>query len=126
MVTIYNNTNAKRPNAEESFEMGNAWIHTSNDDTMNSENPTTQRATIADLSSSTVPNMRTTSDSFLVNRQLSIQKSRSVLSSSSATMSDIGQGHNSSSKSFNFKDWTRLYLFGHKSSTELPRISRPS
>jgi hypothetical protein len=122
LVTMYNNTNARRANTEESFEMGNAWIHPSNDESMNSENSLTQFS-----SSRRVPNMRTTTnESFLVNRQPSIQQTRSTFSSPSATMSDIGQGHNSSSKSFNFKDWTRLYLFGHKPDTGLPRISRPS
>jgi hypothetical protein len=128
LVSIYNNTNARRANrvltcnTEQSFEMGNAWMYPSNDETINSEISITRRAILADSSSSKMSNIRATNKSFQIDRQLSNQQNMGTLSSPS----DIGQGHSSSGESFNFKDWTRLYLFGHKPDTGMPRMPRPS
>jgi hypothetical protein len=145
LMTIYNNTNARRadsvrtPNTDQSFEMGNAWMQPLPHETIHSEIPINRHATLPDFSMSKVSNIKATNQSFDIKRQLSHQENVrafstppfntdhfSVLHSPSEKPCGIDRDHSFTGRLYNFRDWTRLYLFGREHDTGMPRIRRRS
>ncbi len=145
LVAIYNNTNARHTNStpthntEQSLEMGNTWMQPKTSENIDKEISIVRRTTIAGSSTNKVSNTPTTPEGVHINRQRSYQENRTTFSSPSfntdhiralqsptQSTSENEQNHNFSSSLNNFKDWSRLYLFGHKHDIEMPRITKPS
>jgi hypothetical protein len=146
LVAIYNSMNGRRvqngrtDDAEQSFKMGNAWMKSSTRNTIDSDIPETQRVTSADPYTNEGKIFKLTNKSATINHQSNSQinmrcfstppfdiEQPSSLESSFETKSDNWQSQNVGSKRSNFKDWTRIYLFGknHKTS-DIPRTQDPS
>jgi hypothetical protein len=144
-MTIYNNTNAKRPdsigthNTEQSLGMGNAWMQPLTDETRNNDSSLTRRTALDDSSVSEVSSFKARNESFGINRQSSNQENMTAssippfntghltsLQRSPVTTSDIGHDRSFKSGLHTFRDWTRLYLFGYKHDIVTPQIPRPS
>jgi hypothetical protein len=142
LISIYNNTNGRAansvptPNTEESMGMGNAWVQPRLREAINSNRPISRRVTMPSSSVSPASNFKATNERFNINHSFNDQENVrafstspfgsaghfSVMQSRLETSSELGQSRRSDGGLYNFKEWTRVYLFGSEHKTGLPRI----
>lgn len=140
LVSIYNNTNRGKSDNEQSFEMNNVWMRPSMHDTSITNDITTNsRTAFADTSFNDGRNFKITNDSVIVNHQLNnptcmrsfsvptFQNNRpSMVQSPTQAIVETVQTPPPVRNPSNFKEWTRVYLFGREQQTGAPRIQRTS
>jgi hypothetical protein len=86
LVTMYNNTNARRansvrtPNTEQSFEMGNAWIRAQTPTEIVDSSLTNQRVLLESCRTNRISDIEETDASLNVSRQISDQRRLNVSS----------------------------------------------
>ena len=128
LVSMYNNTNGRMRNSKQSFEMGNAWMQPSVQDNNANDTTTTSHSTFADASISGGRSFKMNNGSFIVHQQMSDRNYMRSLSTPAVHIDrhTIVQPQASANSPSNFKEWTRIYLFGREHNTGAPRIQSTS
>jgi hypothetical protein len=128
---IYDRTNGRRissirtNNIEESFEMGNAWMHPRTSDIINNDISMIRRVTLPGSLASQARNFNATKQNFTTNNQINDginvrafstppfnTDHSSILEPRSEITSGITRSHSSGANSVDFKVWASTYLFG--------------
>ncbi len=141
LVTIYNNTNARRDNSvrtnntEHALEMGNAWMQPRTNETITINKPITRRITMIDSAAGRMSNLKIATENSMVHQRFHDQFNVRAFStppfntdytnvslSRPGTTSGVEQSWPLGNNRSNFKDWARIYLFGSESKTGIPRV----
>ena len=145
LVSIYNHTNGKRTNGlgtpgnEECLEMNETWARPGQSENVNSNTSLNGRSVSAQPKTSELTNSNPSQRNLINNNRGKNEENLKASSLASFTNNRVGSLQSSSEtafrmdqtqqpndKSIGLKDWSRIYLFGSGSKTDISPQQSPS